>query len=118
MTAQQAIRLADLTRPNEYEPALKLFWLSRLDGQIQEELLCTHADGEAAEITGGLDRELLVGWPFDDLYVRFLVMRIDLENGELDRYNNDAAAFNRMYQSYAGWYAHHHMPLTVPALQF
>lgn len=120
MTAEQAICLADLTRPNEYEPELKLFWLSRLDGQIQAELFQTHAggDGEPYAGDGGAERELLVGWPFDDLYVRFLVMRIDLENGELERYNNDAAAFNRMYQSYAGWYTHHHMPLTVPALRF
>lgn len=118
MTAEQAIRLADLTRPNEYEPELKLFWLSRLDGRIREELYRTHEDGEDPSCAGGPERELPVGWPFDDLYVRFLVMRIDLENGELDRYNNDAAAFNRMYQSYAGWYTHHHTPLTVPALRF
>lgn len=122
MTIQTAIGLADLTRPNAFEPELKRFWLSHLDGQIQAELLEPH--GRSADFTGyaaDADPEttqLLVPWPFDDLYVRYLVMRIDLENGELERYNCDAAAFNRIYASWASWYTHHHMPQGVPALRF
>ena len=45
-------------------------------------------------------------------------MMIDFENGEFARYNNDAAAFNRIWQSWAGFYTHNHSPAARTALQF
>lgn len=131
MTATEALILADQTRPNEYEPELKLRWLAALDGQIRAELIDAFAPAEDCPQTppcsggasgdpgcGDPERELLIPWPWDDIYVRYLVMRIDLENGELERYNNDALAFNRIYRSYAGYYAHTHRPVGVEALRF
>ena len=62
--------------------------------------------------------QLLVPFPYDELYLRYLVMRIDLEQGELERYNNDAACFNRLWQSCAAHYGRTHEPLSVSALRF
>ncbi len=123
MKAKEALSLADLTRPNEYEPELKLRWLSALDGQVSAELYEAHEPGAEAplpepEPEAGPETELLIPWPWDDIYVRYLVMRIDLENGELERYNNDALAFNRIWRSYACHYVHTHSPRGVPALRF
>ena len=122
MTILEAITQADLTRPNELEPELKRSWLSTLDGQIHRELLQRHA-GEVPDFTGydaqtpGSAR-LLVPYPWDELYVQYLVMRIDQENGELERYNNDAACFNRSWRAFAGDYVKTHMPLGVDRLRF
>ena len=86
MTILEAITRADLIRPNELDPAVKLRWLSTLDGQIHAELLASHAgapepfrgyDGETELQT----TELLVPYPYDELYLRYLLMRIDLEHG-------------------------------------
>ena len=121
MTIRQAIQLADQTRPNSFDPELKLRWLSNLDGRLNEEVPGAH--GRAADFSGydaqtSDETELLVPWPFDDIYVRYLVMMIDFENGEFARYNNDAAAFNRIWQSWAGYYTHRHSPVGTTALQF
>ena len=62
--------------------------------------------------------ELLAPYPYDSLYPAYLVMRVDLEQGELERYNNDAALFNRLWQSFAGNYVHTHSPRGVTALRF
>ncbi len=116
MNATEAIFLADQTRPNDFEPELKLRWLSALDGQVQAELYDAHLPGP--EDGPGDPEALRIPWPWDDIYVRYLVMRIDLENGELDRYNNDALAFNRIYRSFACHYVHTHTPKGVPELRF
>ncbi len=123
MTIFEAIAQADLIRPNELDPAVKLRWLSTLDGQIHAELFSAHADPPGAfsgydETTELQSTKLLVDPPYDELYPRYLLMRIDLEHGELDRYNNDAAGFNRLWQSYAGQYCRRHTPLGVRQLTF
>lgn len=122
MTLTQAIHQADLARPNELEPELKLAWLSALDGQIHRELLSAHL-GPVPDLPvygpeTDPETELLVPGPWDELYVRYLLMRIDLENGELERYNNDAACFNRSWRAWAGDYVRTHTPLGVNALRF
>lgn len=123
MTILEAITRADLIRPNELDPAVKLRWLSTLDGQIHAELLEAHED--APPVFRGYDQdtelrstELLVPFPYDELYPGYLLMRIDLEHGELDRYNNDAASFNRLWQSFAAQYGRRHGPKGVRQLTF
>ena len=122
MTISEAISQADQLRPNDLDTAAKLCWLSNLDGQIFTELFCTHTDGPAS--FEGYDAQtpqttaLLIPFPYDELYPRFLAMRIDLENGELDRYNNDAAVFNRLWQSTAAQYCRTHTPLGAKRLHF
>lgn len=121
MTPTEALALADLTRPNAYEPELKLRWLSDLEGRIRAELFDAFEDGDVPLPAGSdLDPEaaLQVPRPWDELYVPYLLLRIDLENGELERYNNDAAYFNRLYRSFACWYAHNHRAKGVDRLRF
>ena len=122
MTISEAISQADQLRPNDLDAATKLRWLSAMDGQIFTELLSAHADAPAS--FDGYDAQtpqttaLLIPFPYDELYPRFLAMRIDLENGELDRYNNDAAVFNRLWQSTAAHYCRSHTPNGTARLRF
>jgi len=123
LTILQAISRADLDRPNEIPTERKLQWLSTLDGRIDRELM-QRFDGAPPAFSGYGEEtelqtaELLVRFPYDDLYLRYLVLRIDLEQGELERYNNDAAAFNRIWQSYAAHYGRTHTPVGVQSLTF
>ena len=122
MTISEAISQADQLRPNDLDAATKLRWLSAMDGQIFTELLSAHADAPAS--FDGYDAQtpqttaLLIPFPYDELYPRFLAMRIDLENGELDRYNNDAAVFNRLWQSTAAHHCRSHTPNGTARLRF
>ena len=123
MTILEAITRADLARPNELDPELKLRWLSALDGQIHAELLAPYGEGAPSfdgygEETELGSTELLAPFPYDELYLHWLIMRIDLAHGELERYNNDALAFNRILRSYAGHYTHNHTPVGETALRF
>lgn len=95
MTVNDAIRMADQQKPNEIDEALKRRWLYTLEGQIRQEL----------SIIGFISletmSELCVASPCDKLYPAYLVMRICLENGELDNYNSAAAIFNRLWMAFA-----------------
>ena len=122
MTIAEALSQANQLRPNDLDAATKLRWLSAMDGQIYTELLCAHEGAPA--FFDGYDAQtpqttaLLIPFPYDELYPRFLAMRIDLENGELERYNNDAAIFNRLWQTTAAHYCRTHSPLGVGHLRF
>ena len=122
MTIADAISQADQLRPNELDAATKLRWLSAVDGQIYTELLCAHEGAPASfdgyDATTPQTDPLLIPYPYDELYPRFLAMRIDLENGELERYNNDAAIFNRLWQTTAAHYCRTHSPLGTARLRF
>ncbi|MBO4418984.1 MAG: hypothetical protein J5789_04070 [Oscillospiraceae bacterium] len=123
MTIRDAIDQADQLRPNELDLLTKLRWLSRLDGKICTELLAAFA-GEPVEIVpyedqaSKLTTPLVIPFPYDELYPRYLAMRIDLEHGELERYNNDAALFNRLWQTTAAHYCRTHSPKGVGQLKF
>lgn len=54
--------------------------------------------------------ELLVKFPYDEIYVWWLASRIDWQNQEIDKYNNDRALFNNAYDTYSDWYTRTHMP--------
>ena len=122
MTIRQAIDLADEIRPSELSGAIKLHWLSALDGELQTDLFSQYeqAPDTAAPYDADTDpgTALLVDWPFDDLYVRYLVMCTDLANGDLERYNNDAVYYNRILRSFVTHYARTHTPKAVQALVF
>ena len=77
MTIQQALDQIDGLYPNHFEDALKISWLSELDGKIYHSVLLTH-DKEVEEFTGynletDRDTELIVPYPYDkSVYMRYL----------------------------------------------
>lgn len=105
MTADAAIERFDTLYPNALSYAEKLRMLSVLDGRIHRELLSRY-EGENGEFIGyseGIsDSEmLLVGFPYDDIYVKYLAAETDLINGDTARYANSYAEFNNLYGEYA-----------------
>ncbi len=114
MTRNEAVAAADLARPNELEPELKLGWLEALDGQIRQQLIDAHEGAPEPPAA----QTLLVPPPWDGLYVSWLCMRIDLEQGEITRYNNEARLFEAAWQQFAGHYARTHAPKGAAALRF
>lgn len=116
MTLMEAMHRADALKPNSYSNEEKIKWLSILDGLIKTKLIDTHEGGEKVAFDGyeadtPLTTELLVPAPYDDLYVYWLTMHIDLTNGEYARYNNSAMVYNNAYLDFANYYNRTHMPL-------
>ena len=76
MKIKEAIRRTDLAKPNAFEEELKFLWLTALEGQIAADVfLMAPAETEQFEYSypDGLDMELLVKPPYDELYVLYLV---------------------------------------------
>lgn len=72
-------------------------------------------DGEE-EITftgyteGDGETELLVGQPYDEMYIRWLEAQIDYNNMEYDSFNNSNGVFESIYSSFRNAYNQSHMP--------
>lgn len=118
MTIKECIDLVDDVKPNQYSIENKVAWLSYLDGMIINDVIKTHEGykNEYDEFIGysadRLGAKLIVESPYDTLYVAYLKMKIDEENGETARYNNSATMFNSYYSVYKKHYNKMYMPLS------
>ena len=115
MTIKEAIDLVDKLKPNQYSENLKIKWLSKLDGQIYKEVFLTH-EGNPVENFVGYDEasqetELLVSYPYEDIYNYFLQAQIDKENGEIAKYNQSITQYNNAFLAFQNYYNRTHMPL-------
>lgn len=115
MTIQEAIDRVDALKPNKYSDEQKKEWMSELDGMIHKELILTH-EGEEEKTFDGYNSEtpmntqLLVPYPYCEIYQHYISSQIDLGNAELDKYNNDKTLYNNAYMTYAAYYNRTHMP--------
>lgn len=114
MKISEAIALVDELKPNQYSTAVKVKWLSTLDGIIFKEVYLTHhgplPDFEPYDGTD-TTLELLVPYPYDmDIYNSWLQSQIDRENGEIVRYNQTSALFNAAYDKFKYWFNRTHIP--------
>ena len=103
MTAGELIRQVDELRPNVYSRERKLCWLRRLDGQIREELLETHA-GEREPLPEDYTESTALLAPFpwgEGLYTAWLFCQIDLHNGEIQKYNQSLRLLAAAWRSLA-----------------
>lgn len=115
MTIIEAINRIDTIKPNSYTQAEKVRWLSNLDGIIKRKVIDTHEGGETIVFEGytestPLTTELLVPFPYDDIYLKWLETWIDYYNGEYARYNNSVEMYNKAYNEFARYYNRTHMP--------
>ena len=105
MTLEEAIGRFDALYPNAMDHRAKRDALSAFDGRLYAGLL-TQFEG-APEAFVGYDgsapgnTELLVKFPFDDIYIKYLFAHYAAVCGDTARYNNAAALFNAAYEQYA-----------------
>ena len=113
MTVQQAISYLDDVKPNAFSQAVKLRWLSSLEGRLANEVFLM-APEEAEEnytyTEADQNKQLLVGMPYDDLYTWWLQAQVDLANGEYDRARNTLAIFNALWSQFVCWFSQRYDP--------
>lgn len=123
MTVKECIDKVDSVKPNQYSIEEKVDWLSFLDRKIIEDVLKTHEDYDPKYDTfpgysaDKLADGMIVEAPYDSIYVAFLKMKIDEENGETTRYNNSATLYNSYLTEYKKHYNKHHKPLGTQTLR-
>ena len=129
MKLQQAIDRVDEMRPNMQSRELKIAGISELDGLIWKELIMKHVmkpeeydryekDEEGRPVMPEYDsdtdegQKLLVPAPYDNIYLYWLMAKIDEQTLETEKYNNDRAMFNASYESFSDYWTRNHMPKT------
>ena len=114
MTLDQSINAFDQLQPNAFTRAEKLRWLAELDGQVWQEILRWRGQASPVPVydedTPG-DTVLAIPEPYCGIYTVYLAMQADRLNGEIARYNNDAALFHSQMQSFRA----HWMRTNAPA---
>ena len=105
MTTREAIRRADLLRPNILEDEQKAAWLYDLDGQIAETM-----ETDVPTNVWPEDAELLMPAPHDGIYELYLVSMIDYYHQETEQYENDRTVFNTALAEAKAWWRRHHRP--------
>ena len=92
-----------------------LRWLSALDGQVKSEIINTHEGGDQMPFMGydettDLEQELLIPWPYDNVYEHYLTAQMLFANGEMEEYNIVAERYNENYAAFAAYYNRTHRP--------
>lgn len=118
MTIREAIDRVDTLNPNTISEEDKIRWLSLLDNSIYIDIYKEHFLNPGEEkrefepySTLNTEKELFAEYPYDDLYVAYLQMKIDEANKETDRYNNSAALYNAYLEDYTHHYHKTHRPI-------
>ena len=118
MTINDAITLADSLKPNMMADTVKIRFLNEIEGKIFHEILMKHEhddEMECPEYDDETERstELLVGAPYDMVYVYWMICQIDHLNMEMDKYNNDRALFENAWGNFADYWNREVMPLSA-----
>lgn len=116
MTIMGAVNHIDAVKPNGYSQTEKIKWLSTLDGIVKAEIIDTHEGGEGLTFKGydeltPLTQEMLIPYPYDDVYIKWLEAQIDYANGEYNKYNNSITVYNKAFSDFEKSYNRTHMPL-------
>lgn len=100
MTLYDAIGNFDKEHPNNADFSLKVQWISQLEHKVYAEMLSPRGGGEFKGYTVETPQDTLLAVPdaFGEIYTYYLKMCLDLHNSEIDRFNNSAVMFNRMYK--------------------
>ena len=115
MKVREILTEIDQTRPNAYTDGEKIQWLNTIEGRVFAEIM-SKADDELYWVfipfeEGQEERELVVPAPFTELYIFFLMSRIDFFNGDSGRYNDTMVLFNNAWDEFAAWYRETNKPI-------
>ena len=109
MTPNKVSESVDKVKINAYEPEEKFRWISELDGMIRRVVM--QEDGAVGYCyPDDEDTDLLVPFPFDNIYPLYIEAMISLHNKEYNEYNNEIQVFNARLEEYKKAYIRENMP--------
>lgn len=116
MTVAEIIAYVDSIRPNSYDKDMMTGWLNEIERQAWEQVISRAEDSVKYpglynyEENG--ETELLINDAHKDVYVTYILSKMDYANMEIDRYNADAAMHQAAWDSFAAEYRRNHPPKT------
>jgi len=120
MTVKEVLKIIDEVQPTSISEDILLGWLYRLDTELYQTVAATHEGADGVDPPAQMEdnTQLLVGAPYDAIYVHWLQSRIDYTLGEYGRYNNSNAVFEADRAAFTNWYNRTHIPLQVKSRYF
>ena len=97
MTIREKIEQIDDLKRNTYTVGQKQLWLMELESRLRALLERRGCEVSASE---GIDAPLLAQPPFDEMYIHYLIAKMDYHSEEFDRYNNAMAMFDAVYDDF------------------
>ena len=116
MTISEAISQTRKLSGNAVDDNTMCQWLSELDGRLMLDFY-KGSEWMAYALPQDADHELLVPFPWDELYVHYLEAMVYYSNGEFERYRNSYEMYNKKELDFRQWYARTHVPITLDMLQ-
>lgn len=108
-TVNKVIEYVDRVKPNAYGEEEKYRWLSELDGMVRR-VVMQEPEVSPYRYPDDGDTELLVPYPFNEVYPLYMMAMIDLHNKEYAAYNNSVMTFNTKLDEYKKAYIREHLP--------
>ena len=114
MTLAQLIAEVGELRPHQYGTDHLTAWVNEIEARAVREVI-NRACGNDVEWTPytydqDADKTLQIPDEHKAVYETYLFARIDYTNGEIERYNADAAMQDSAWHDYAAWYRREHRP--------
>lgn len=113
MKLREILTTVDQIRPNAYTDAEKIAMLNTIEGRVYTDIFQKAEGFEGTFIPfeeGQEERELAVPVPFTELYIFFLMSRIDFLNGDSGRYNDTMVLLQNAWDEYAAYYRENNKP--------
>ena len=115
MKIKEAIAFAKKLSGNATDDDTLCRWLSELDGRLMLDFY-KGSEWMSYSVPQDEDHDLLVPFPWDELYVHYLEAMVYYSNGEFERYRNSYEMYNKKELEYRQWYARNQLPITLEAL--
>lgn len=113
MTVAQVLDYVKHAYPHARPNAELCRWLSELDGKIASEIMMMSPEDCSLFQYKPSNRttELLVKFPYDDIYRLFVIAMIEQANTEWNKYSNSVTSFNNRLQEFEFWFCRQYEPV-------
>lgn len=102
MTSKQVLARVKALKPTPFDDETLLYWLGEVEGLILVQVLLLQPTS-VQPLEAATDDQLTAPYPFDKLYLQYLMAQIDYANGEYRKYDNSMALFNAYLGEYQRW---------------
>lgn len=114
MKLSTIIATVDEKRPNQFDKEMKTAWINEIEAKACRQVIARAlwAQDDFVPYNYELDSEKELRIPDEhcDVYETYLFAKMDYTNGEIDRYNADAAMHQAAWTEYAADYRRSHYP--------
>ncbi len=106
MNATKVLTIAKEQRPTTIKDEVLYESIMILEGEIAEMM----GEDVPTNTYPNTNKDLLMPFPHDDIYAKYLMAQIDLMNQDITQYQNDNEVFYEAFKKAKAWYRRNNRP--------